>query len=71
MNDGLHLTPVNAEVVDKRVVETIAHETGTPVDLADRIYREELRALIRDARITQFANVIATRKARLRLRRLS
>ena len=59
--------PVHAKVFDKQMAETIARETGAPIDLATRILKEELQDLARDARITQFVNVLASRRARLKL----
>ncbi|WP_129782135.1 DUF3562 domain-containing protein [Peristeroidobacter soli] len=63
----LSLAPVHARVFDEQVAETIARETGASVELASRIYGEELRILVRDARITQFVNVLASRRARMKL----
>ncbi len=71
MNDAVHIASLNAGVVDSRVAQMIADETGTPIDLAARVYREEFRALAHEARITQFVSLIASRRARLRLRRRS
>ena len=67
MNPSEKIAPVLAKVADNQVAETIARETGAPIELATRIYEEELRDLARDARITQFVNVLATRRARLKL----
>lgn len=67
MNHLEKIAPVPAKVFDSRVAETIARETGAPIELATRIYKEELRDLARDARITQFVTVLASRRARLKL----
>jgi hypothetical protein len=68
--DHMHqIAPTHAPVFDPRVAESIARETAAPVEEASRVYREELDALASKARITQFLHVIASRKARLRLRR--
>lgn len=61
--------PVHALAFDPLVAESLARETSAPVELASRVYREELDALASKARITQFLSVIASRRARLRLRR--
>jgi hypothetical protein len=49
-------------------VESIARDMSAPADLVSRIYREELDALASEVRIVQFLPVIASRRARLRLR---
>ena len=67
MND-LHRMSPDARTLDPRVVESIARDTAAPIDLVSRIYREELDALASKARIAQFLQVIAARRARLRLR---
>ena len=68
MNDLHQISPDHARTFDPRVVESIARDTAAPIDLVSRIYREELDALASDARIAQFLQVIAGRRARLRLR---
>jgi hypothetical protein len=68
MNTAQPIVPVHGPDFDQRVAETIARETAAPAELAARIYREELNALAREARITQFLPVIARRRACLRLR---
>jgi hypothetical protein len=68
MNDMHQIAPVHAITFDPRIAETIARETAAPIELVSRIYREELAALAREARVTQFLHVIASRRARLRLR---
>ena len=68
MHDAHRIAPEHARTVDPRVVESIARDMAAPIDLVSRIYREELDALAGDARIVQFLQVIAARRARLRLR---
>jgi len=62
------IVPVHAETFDPRVAQSIARDAAVPIELASRIYREELEALSSETRITQFLHVIAGRRARLRLR---
>jgi len=69
MNVMHQIEPIRAPTFDLRVAESIARETAASLELASRVYREELDALARKARITQFLHVIASRRARLRLRR--
>ncbi|WP_129645794.1 DUF3562 domain-containing protein [Peristeroidobacter agariperforans] len=71
MNHPEKIAPIHAPVFDDQVAEIIARETGAPIELAARIYEEELRGLARDARITQFVNVLASRRARMKLQQLS
>ncbi|HEY5760483.1 MAG TPA: DUF3562 domain-containing protein [Steroidobacter sp.] len=68
MLDIIKLDSVNAPPLDPQVVESIARETDVPIELVSRIYREELDALARKARITHFLDVIARRRVRVRLR---
>lgn len=68
MNQMHEIAPVHGPVFDPDVAELIARDTTAPVELASRVYREELAALASKARITQFLTVIASRRARLRLR---
>lgn len=68
--DHMHqIAPIHAPIFDPGVAESIARETAAPIEVASRVYREELDALASKARITQFLHVIASRRARLRLRR--
>jgi hypothetical protein len=68
--DHMHqIAPVHAPMFDPRVAESIARDMAAPIELASRVYREELDALASKARITQYLHVIASRRARLRLRR--
>jgi len=68
MNDRHQIAPVHAITFDPRIADSIARDTAEPIELVSRIYREELAALVRQARVTQFLHVIAGRRARLRLR---
>lgn len=61
------IAPAHALMFDPSVAESIAREVEAPIELASRVYREELDALASKARITQFVHVIASRRARLRL----
>ena len=67
MRDMTQIAPVRAPALDPRVAESISRETAAPIELVSRVYREELDALARQARITQFLHVIASRRVRLRL----
>jgi hypothetical protein len=67
MLDMTQIAPAHAATPDPRVAEAIARDTAAPIELVSRVYREELDALARKARITQFLHVIAGRRARLRL----
>jgi hypothetical protein len=67
MNDVGQIAPIHAKVYDQQVAEAISRDTGAPVELATKIYKEELRSLTRGARITQFVNVLASRRARIKL----
>jgi hypothetical protein len=70
--DLMHeIAPVHAPMFDPRVAESISRQTTAPLELASRVYREELDTLASKARITRFLHVIASRRARLRLRRHS
>lgn len=68
MNIQHRIEPNHAQSFDPRVAESIAREMDKPVELVSRIYREELQSLASEARIAQFLQVIAGRRARLRLR---
>lgn len=67
MNHAEHSAPFHAKMLDRQVAESLARETGVPLELALRIYEEELRNLSHGARITQFVNVLASRRARMKL----
>lgn len=69
MNEAAQMAPVKSRVFDWQLAEAIARDTGAPIELVARIYQEELVELSRKARIDQFINVLANRRARLRLRR--
>jgi len=71
MNYPEQIGPVKGKVVDEHVAETLARDTGAPIELAARIYEEELRNLARGARITQFVSVLASRRARTKLQHLT
>jgi K+-transporting ATPase c subunit len=58
----------SAPKLDAKVAEDIARETGTRVDVVQRIYEEELATLVDRARITQFLGLLADRRVRVRLR---
>jgi hypothetical protein len=68
MNNPHKIEPNHSHTFDPRVAESIAREMAKPVELVSRIYREELHSLASEARIGQFLQVIAGRRARLRLR---
>lgn len=68
MNHIHQIALSHAPMFDPRVAESIARETAAPIEVASRVYREELDALASKARITQFLHVIASRRARSRLR---
>ena len=57
-------TPKNS----RAVTEAIARETQRPIEEVERIYQEALRELASDAKITQYLGVLASRRARMRLR---
>jgi hypothetical protein len=63
--------PVREHTLDPRVAESIVRDTGAPMDLVLHLYQEELEAIAERARITEFLHVLASRRARLRLRRRS
>lgn len=69
MKETDRITPIHSKVFDKRVAENIARETGAPIDLATRTYKEELNRIAEGARITQYVNVLASRRARMKLRK--
>ena len=58
-----------AEVpVDPHLVESLAREFGLPAPAVASVLREELERLTAKARITTYLAVLATSRARLRLR---
>lgn len=69
MNHLEQIAPVHAKVFDTQVAETLARDTGASIELATQIYKDELRSLSSGARITQFINVLASRRARIKLQR--
>jgi hypothetical protein len=68
MGNSHKIDPGHANTFDPRLAEKIAREMAIPVEIVARVYREELQALASEARIGQFVQVIAGRRARLRLR---
>lgn len=52
----------------ERLEEAIAKETDSPIEVVRMIFQEEYSAVTANAKITQFAGVIAGRRARLRLK---
>lgn len=69
MNHTEPIAPVHAKIFDPQVAESIAHETGATIELATRVYKEELSNLAHGARLTQFVNVLASRRARMKLQK--
>jgi hypothetical protein len=65
------IAPVHGPTFDPRVAEALARETAAPLEPVSKVCRQELDALARDARITQFLQVVAGCRTRLRLRQLS
>ncbi len=68
MTERIRIAPLHVPAFDPSAAESIARETAAPLELVVRIYREELDALARKARITHFLHLIAGRRARMRLR---
>ena len=50
-------------------VATLATQTRTPPDEVRKVYDEERERLRRDAAVTQFIDVIASRRTKARLKR--
>ncbi|HKE94863.1 MAG TPA: DUF3562 domain-containing protein [Povalibacter sp.] len=63
--------PIPAAVAkaDSRLAESIAKETDTPVEVVKLIFEEEFSAICANAKITQYAGVIASRRVKLRLQK--
>lgn len=57
------------EAQDRAVAEAIAAETDTPPEIVQEIYEQELSSLASDAKITQYLDVLVTRRVRMMLRR--
>lgn len=52
----------------RAIMQEIAEITETPIEQVDRVYNEEFAALNSTAKVKQFVGVIASRRAKLRLR---
>jgi len=48
-------------------MEALAGQVRLPLPEVRAVYEEELRRLLRDARIRDFVSVVATRRARIQL----
>ena len=53
---------------DQRIVDSIAQETSTPVDVVQALYEEELVTLVAQAKLKQFVGIIATKRVKQNLR---
>lgn len=53
---------------EQSLAELLAHETEISVELVREIYEQERSALANDAKITQYLDVLTTRRVRMRLR---
>jgi hypothetical protein len=62
MND--HTSDSQSEVASDSEIESLARETGTPVDTVQEIYRVERDKLERSARIKTFVSVLAHRRVK-------
>ncbi|HEY0941927.1 MAG TPA: DUF3562 domain-containing protein [Steroidobacter sp.] len=67
--DDREIAASHAMVFDEQIAEAIARDTGAPIDFVTRVYKEELHTLTCGARITQFVNVLASRRARMRVQK--
>jgi len=65
---GLDLTPAKA---DDTTVDAIARETAAPAAIVKALYEEETARLNATARLKQFVPVIAIKRVKQRLRKLS
>jgi hypothetical protein len=54
---------------EQSLAEWLAQETETSIDLVREIYEQERSALAHEAKITQFLDVLTSRRVRLRLRK--
>lgn len=54
---------------DQTLTETIAKDTDTPAEIVQEIYEQELSSLASEAKITQYLDVLATRRVRMLLRK--
>jgi len=55
--------------VNDAVINDIARDSSTPVDVVRALYEEEVAALAAQAKLKGFIGVIAARRVRQRLRR--
>jgi hypothetical protein len=65
---GLERTQLKA---DRATIDAIARETATPADIVSALYEEEIGRLTAQAKLTQFIAVIATKRVKQQLRKLS
>lgn len=62
-------TPAASKQKSSRTVaEALAQETQRPIEEVQQIYEEALSELATEAKITQYLGVLASRRAKLRLR---
>lgn len=54
---------------EQSIAEWLAQETKTSVDLVRQIYEEERSSLASEAKITQYIDVLTSRRVKLRLRK--
>jgi uncharacterized protein DUF3562 len=54
---------------EQSFAESLAQETDTSVDLVRQIYEQERSSLASEAKITQYLDVLASRRVKLLLRR--
>ena len=62
-------SPASASNQAREVAEAIAKDTDASPELVEEMYQQELSSLAREATITQFLGVIATRRVKLNLRK--
>lgn len=53
---------------DEATISALARETSTSSDVVRTLYDDEVAALSREAKVTQFLGVVASRLVRQRLR---
>lgn len=51
------------------IAEAIAKETETSVEEVERLYERELSELAAEAKITQYLDVLASKRVRMKLRK--
>jgi hypothetical protein len=61
--------PIASDAQRALSAEAIANDTGTALDVVREIYEQELAQLASDAKITQYLDVLASRRVRLLLRK--